>query len=117
MKKEEAREEDTMQVRAQEPNVREAEWIQANREELVVRTARVMYEDGTKEVLPGLTLFRSSRPTEPLPGMFESAVCITAQGSKEVLFGDRRYPFDPLHYLLVTLDLPYVSQVLEASLE
>src|SRR5205085_3108642 len=28
-----------------------------------------------------------------------------------------RYQFDPLHYLLVTLDLPYVSQVIEASKE
>src|SRR5437763_64228 len=117
MKKGEAREEGTMQVIAQEPNGRLAEWMQANRKELVERTARVMHEDGTREVLPGLTLSRSSRPTEPLPGVFEPAVCITAQGSKEVLFGDSRYPFDPLHYLLVTLDLPYVSQVLEASLE
>jgi len=31
--------------------------------------------------------------------------------------GDSRCQFDPLHYLLVTLDLPYVSQVLEASTE
>jgi hypothetical protein len=91
--------------------------MQANRKELVERTVRVMHEDGTKEVLPGLTLFRSSKPTVPLPGVFVPAVCLVAQGSKEVLFGASRYLFDPLHYLLVTLDLPYVSQVLEASLE
>ncbi|HZT99982.1 MAG TPA: AraC family transcriptional regulator [Ktedonobacteraceae bacterium] len=106
-----------MQVIAQEPSERQAEWMQANRKELVERTARVMHEDGTKEVLPGLTLFRSSKPTVPLPGVFVPAVCLVAQGSKEVLFGDSRYQFDPLHYLLVTLDLPYVGQVIEASKE
>ena len=106
-----------MQIMTQEPLERQAEWMQANRKELVERIARVMHEDGTTEVLPGLTLFRSSRPTEPLPGVLVPAVCIAAQGSKEVLFGDSRYPFDPLHYLLVTLDLPYGSQVLEASKE
>jgi AraC-like DNA-binding protein len=117
MKKGEAREEGTMQVIAQEPKVREAEWMQANRKELVELIARVMHEDGTKEVLPWLTLFRSSKPMVPLPGVFVPAVCMVAQGSKEVLFGDSRYQFDPLHYLLVTLDLPYVGQVLEASKE
>src|SRR5689334_17253524 len=67
MKKEEV----TMQVIAWEPNVREAEWMQANRKELVERLTGVMHEDGTKELLPGLTLSRSSKPTEPIPGVFE----------------------------------------------
>lgn len=39
------------------------------------------------------------------------------EAKKEVLFGDSRYRFDPLHSLLVTRDLPYVGQVLEASEE
>src|SRR5436189_1216731 len=117
MKKGEAKEEVTMHVIAQEPSERQAEWMQANRKELVERIERVMHEDGTKELLPGLTLFRSSKPAAPLPGVFEPAVCMLAQGSKEVLFGDSRCQFDPLHYLLVTLDLPYVSQVIEASKE
>lgn len=40
-----------------------------------------------------------------------------AQGSKEVLLGEYRYQYDPFHYLLTTLELPRVSQVLEASRE
>src|SRR5437660_12449832 len=97
--------------------VGEVEWTQANRKELVERIERVLPEDGTKEPLPGLILYRSSNPTAPLHAVFEPAVCVIAQGSKEVLFGNSRYQFDPLHYLLVTLDLPYVSQVIEASKE
>jgi AraC-like DNA-binding protein len=44
-------------------------------------------------------------------------VCVIAQGSKEVLLGDSRYRYDPSHYLLATVELPRVSQVLEASPE
>lgn len=40
-----------------------------------------------------------------------------AQGSKEVGLGDSRYQYDPLRYLLVTVDLPVTSQVVEASRE
>jgi AraC-like DNA-binding protein len=38
-----------------------------------------------------------------------------AQGSKEILVSDHRYRYDPLHYLLATVDLPRVSYVREAS--
>ncbi|GAC1455115.1 MAG: AraC family transcriptional regulator [Ktedonobacteraceae bacterium] len=40
-----------------------------------------------------------------------------AQGSKEVLLGDNRYRYDPSQYLLATVEMPRVSQVLEASKE
>jgi AraC-like DNA-binding protein len=42
---------------------------------------------------------------------------VVAQGSKEFLQGKSRYRYDPFHYLLVTIDLPYVGQILEASKE
>jgi AraC-like DNA-binding protein len=117
MKKGEAREEVPMHVMTQKPSERDAVLLQASRKELAERIEWAIREDGTKEPLPGLALFRSSKPTAPQHSVFEPAVCVIAQGSKEVLFGDSRYQFDPWHYLLVTLDLPYVSQVLEASKE
>jgi AraC-like DNA-binding protein len=45
------------------------------------------------------------------------AFCVIAQGSKEVFLGDDRYQYDPAHYLLATVELAVVSQVLEASKE
>jgi AraC-like DNA-binding protein len=47
----------------------------------------------------------------------EPSFCVIAQGSKEVLLGDSRYRYDPLHYLLATIELPSVRRVLEASKE
>lgn len=106
-----------MHVMTQELSEREAEWMHTNRKQLVERIERAISFDGEKEAFPGLTLFRSTKPMVPFHGVFEPAVCLIAQGSKEVLVGNSRCRFDPLHYLLVTLDLPYVSQVLEASTE
>src|SRR5439155_15509349 len=65
--------------------------------------------------LQGLHLSRSSLPRKPLHSVLKPTLCVTAQGSKEVLLGDSRYRYDPSHYLLATVELPRVSQVLEAS--
>jgi AraC-like DNA-binding protein len=91
--------------------------LQANHEELVERVSQVLREDGTLQPLPGLRLARSSSPTVPLHGVSTPALCVIAQGSKEVLLGESRYRYDPLHYLLATIELPSVSQVVEASKE
>ena len=96
---------------------REAHRAQANRDELVERIARAVREDGTVEPLKGLHLHRSSSPTEPVHSVSDPAFCVIAQGSKEVFLGDERYRYDPAHYLLVTAELPLVSQVIEASQE
>ena len=96
---------------------REAELMQAHREELVERIGRAVREDGTVQTLKGLYLSRSSLPLKPLHSVLKPSVCVIAQGSKEVLLGDSRYRYDPSHYLLATVELPRVSQVLEASKE
>src|SRR5207245_1033074 len=49
--------------------------------------------------------------------VLETSFFVIAQGSKEVLLGDSRYRYDPSQYLLATVELPRVSQVLEASQE
>jgi AraC-like DNA-binding protein len=96
---------------------REAELLQANREELVERIGRALRQDGSAQPLPGLHLYRHSFPLEQVYSVVKPSVCVVAQGSKEFLLGESRYRYDPFHYLLVTVDLPYVGQVLEASKE
>jgi AraC-like DNA-binding protein len=96
---------------------REALRIQAKREELVERIGRVLSEDGVIQPLQGLFLFRYSAPRGPMHSVVEPAVNVIAQGSKEVLLGESRYRYDPSRYLLTTIDLPRISQILEASRE
>lgn len=106
-----------MSTLLRESDQREMQRFRVNHEELVERIALVLREDGIVQPLPGLRLARSSSPTEPLHGVSTPALCVIAQGSKEVLLGESRYRYDPLHYLLATIELPSVSQVVEASKE
>lgn len=94
---------------------REAQRAQANREELTERIARAIDRDGTIETLKGLHFNRTSSPSECVHSVSVPAFCAIAQGSKEVLLGNDRYQYDPMHYLLATAELPIVSQILEAS--
>jgi AraC-like DNA-binding protein len=96
---------------------READRAQANRAELIERMARAIRQDGSIEPLAGLHLKRSSAPGAPCHAVSSPAFCAIAQGSKEVLLGRDIYQYDPAHYLLATVELPIVSQILEASIE
>ena len=95
----------------------EAHRVQASRDELVERIARAIREDGTVEPLEGLHLNRSSSPTELGHGVSYPALCVIAQGNKEILLGDNRYRYDPAHYLITTAELPIASRITEAEEE
>ncbi|GCE20820.1 AraC family transcriptional regulator [Dictyobacter kobayashii] len=96
---------------------REAQRMQANREELVWRIAQAIREDGTIQPLTGLHLSRTTVPRKRVHSVVEPSVAVIVQGSKEVLLGDNRYHYDSSRYLLTTVEMPRISQVLEASKE
>ncbi|HEY9654774.1 MAG TPA: AraC family transcriptional regulator, partial [Crinalium sp.] len=85
---------------------READRAQAHRDELTERIAQAIRHDGTIEPLKGLHFYRFSSPSECVHSVSIPAFCAIAQGSKEVLLGCDRYVYDPLHYLLATVELP-----------
>lgn len=85
------------------------------RSELLERMAIAVPHDSFVEVFPGLHLARSSKPTEQVHSVFTPAFCVIAQGSKQVLLGDEVFRYDPGNYLISTVDLPIVSQIVEAS--
>lgn len=91
--------------------------MQANHEELVERIARAVPQDGGALVLEGLFLVRVSSPLGLIHGVVKPSFCVIAQGSKEVLLGDSRYRYDPDQYLIITLEMPVVTQILEATPE
>lgn len=94
---------------------REGLLLDTYRGELVDRIVRFLPQDGRKEPLPGLHLVRLSSPTNLYHSVFEPAFCVVAQGCKEVWVGNRRFRYDPYHYLIATLGLPAASRVVEAS--
>lgn len=106
-----------MDVINQQQTDREAQQMQANREELVERIARALPEDGVIEPLRGLHLARVCTSLEKVHSVLEPSLCVIAQGSKVVFVGDSHYQYDPFNYLISTIELPRASQVLEASKE
>ena len=67
--------------------------------------------------IPGLLLSRRSAPTQPMSYMYEPSICLIAQGAKRVLLGDDTYVYDAHHFLITSVDLPTVVQVIKASRE
>ncbi len=110
-------EEVTIDLMKHPQSEREAHMVQASRDELVERIARAIREEGTVETLEGLRLRRASSPTELGHGVSYPALCMIAQGSKEILLGDNRYRYDPAHYLITTAALPITSRITEAEEE
>lgn len=94
---------------------RQEQKAQASKEELVACIARAMRQDGAIAPLHGLHVQRHSSPMVAVHDLYGPALCMIAQGRKEVLVGDDRYRYDPAHYLLITVELPVVSWVLDAS--
>ena len=65
--------------------------------------------------IPGLTLHRRTAPTAPCSATYEPGVTVIAQGRKRVDLGRSTFIYGESRYLLTAVDLPIVSQIMEAS--
>jgi AraC-like DNA-binding protein len=65
--------------------------------------------------ISALSLSRRDAPTEPMSYMYEPCICVIAQGAKRVLLGDDAYVLDVYHFLITSVDLPTVLQIIQAS--
>ncbi len=76
-------------------------------------------EEGEKHetAIPRLSLFRRTEPTEPISSMYEPSICLITQGAKRILLGEDTYVYDAHHFLITSMDLPTVVQIIEASPE
>lgn len=85
-------------------------------EELASLIERFTGADGAhKTALPRLFLHRFSVPSAPLHTVYEPAFCIIAQGRKQVVAGDQIHVYDPSKYLVVSVDVPIIANITDAS--
>ena len=96
---------------------REEQRMHANQEDLVERVARALPLDGAAEPLAGLMLRRASEPTPLGHGTSHPSFCVIAQGSKEILLGEKRYLYNPAQYLISAASLPIATRITDASSE
>ena len=68
--------------------------------------------DGSVDTaVPGLFVYCVSKPDGPKHAMQTPALGLIAQGSKRIMVGDAIYVYDPMHYLVTSVDLPVCGQV------
>jgi AraC-like DNA-binding protein len=83
--------------------------------ELIERNTR---EDGTHATaIPRVFLHRASKVSMQLHTVYEPALCIMAQGQKHALAGEKVHIYGQGNYLIVSVDIPIVAQITEASPE
>jgi len=63
----------------------------------------------------GLSLHRWETPTEPTSYMLPPSICLIGQGRKRLFLGEAAYVYDADRFLLTSVDLPVVTQIIEAS--
>ena len=86
------------------------------RDELAELIARYTRTDGEHPTaLSRLFLGRASQPGAPTHVLHRPAICIVAQGRKQVTAGRRHYFYDSSRYLIVSVDVPATGQVIEAT--
>lgn len=95
----------------------EEQRAKVNRAELVERIARAVPNDGAAEPVKGLHLNRASAVTGSIHSVTYPTFSVIAQGAKDIHLGEECYRYDPYNYLLATVGLPVVSQLVEASPE
>lgn len=92
--------------------------IQKQKDELAERIERYTGQDGAfKTPVPSLWFIRYSHETEPAYRVYVPSLCFIAQGQKEIRLAQERYEYGPADYLISSMNLPVVGQVIKASPE
>ena len=74
-------------------------------------------EENRATAIPGLTVHQRRAPTAPCSMTYEPGVTVIAQGRKRVDLGRTTFIYGESRYLLTSVDLPIISQIVEASEE
>jgi len=90
--------------------------LEKQRVELADLIGRHTPQDGSYETrIQAFFLSRYSQPSGFSPSLPKPALCVMAQGNKEVRLGDEYFAYDPLNYLVVSVSMPISGRVLEVS--
>ncbi|MEK3862098.1 AraC family transcriptional regulator [Paenibacillus sp. FSL H7-0716] len=73
-------------------------------------------QDGVYETaIPSLFVIRNSNVTEPVYRVYKPSLCFIAQGTKEILLAKERFEYGPANYLISSMNLPVIGQIIKAS--
>ncbi|EGR1596520.1 TPA: AraC family transcriptional regulator N-terminal domain-containing protein [Vibrio parahaemolyticus] len=67
--------------------------------------------------ISGLRFSRWTTSTPPTSYTHNPSICLIAQGRKRVLLGEESFIYDANHFLISSVDLPIIANIIEASEE
>jgi AraC-like DNA-binding protein len=76
---------------------------------------RAVVEGDNPTAIPGLRLYRRSAPTACASAAYEPSLVVFLQGQKRINVGKTIYVCDGKNFLLTSVDLPVVSQIIAAT--
>ncbi len=89
---------------------------EAKRKELAALIEKYASGEGiSRTAVGGMKTIRLSEINMQLPGVYDPSLCVIVQGKKQVLLKDEIYHYAPSEYLVVSVDLPVIGQVTQAS--
>lgn len=92
------------------------ETIERARHRMRETVERHLPQDGSlTSAVPGLSLHRRASPMAPNASLYEPSFAFIITGAKRVLLGNEAYLYNQDHFLLTSVGLPTIVQVLDAS--
>ncbi len=88
----------------------------ARRAQLAERILGHLPEPGDHvSAVPGLSFYRRDSFCEPVSALYEPSLSLVVQGRKRVVLGADTYEYDAGRFVLTSVDLPTIAQVLDGS--
>jgi AraC-like DNA-binding protein len=79
---------------------------------------KLAINEGINDIgIEGVELFKISTPYSKINSVLPASVCILAQGSKNLYLGEEKYIYNKDSYLISTLKMPVVAELIDSSFE
>lgn len=83
----------------------------AQQQEMAALIQRLAPHEGhTRTLLEGVRLMRADHSLARTPVLYEPGIVIVCQGHKRGYLADKVYHYDPLHYLVLSVPLPFSTE-------
>ncbi|WP_418026157.1 AraC family transcriptional regulator N-terminal domain-containing protein [Paenibacillus sp. JJ1722] len=85
-------------------------------QELTELIERHSLQNSAKETaIPSLFFYQHSSITEPAYRVYKPSFCVVVQGLKEIWLAQERFEYGPSNYLIASMNLPVIGQIIKAS--
>lgn len=90
--------------------------VQQQKQELTELIKRHSIHNSSKETaISSLYVYQHSSISEPAYRVYKPSFCVIVQGLKEILLAQERFEYGPSNYLIASMNLPVIGQIIKAS--